>query len=47
MATGGATGASDHGEPFKWSESADRQVVGVAAQLDPWVFDLWREVWLS
>ena len=24
MATGGATGASDHGEPCKWSKSADQ-----------------------
>jgi hypothetical protein len=24
MATGGATGASDHGDPFKWSKSADQ-----------------------
>ena len=24
MATGGATGASDHGEPFKWSKSVKR-----------------------
>jgi hypothetical protein len=24
MATGRATGASDHGEPFKWSKSADK-----------------------
>jgi hypothetical protein len=24
MATGRATGASDHGEPFKWSKSADQ-----------------------
>jgi hypothetical protein len=26
MATGGVTGASDHGEPFKWSKSADQIV---------------------
>jgi hypothetical protein len=24
MATGGADGVSDHGEPFKWSKSADQ-----------------------
>ena len=29
MATGGATGASDHGEPFKWTNSVDQILAAV------------------
>jgi hypothetical protein len=29
MATGRSDGASDHGEPFKWSKSADQILASV------------------